>query len=62
MESAVSAPTVETQWIKLKTPVEGPTVLEVLAAPTKPIEGTIRGGDTGKPLAGVENPGHSSWV
>lgn len=53
-ELRISAPTIETQWIKVKTPAEGPAAVEVLAAPTKPIEGTIRGRDTGKPLAGVE--------
>jgi hypothetical protein len=30
----------------------GPSV-EVIAGPAKPVEGTVRAGDTGKPLAGV---------
>jgi hypothetical protein len=46
--------TIETQWKKVKIPAEGPAVVEVLAGPTKPVEGTVRGRDTGKPLAGVE--------
>jgi hypothetical protein len=53
-ELRVSAPALETQWIKVKTPSEGLVKVEVLAAPTKPIEGVVRGRDTGKPLAGVE--------
>lgn len=55
MELRVSAASIETQWIKVKTPAKGPiATVEVLAAPTKPVEGTIRGRDSGKPLAGVE--------
>ena len=50
----ISGPAIETQWIKVKTPAEGPVSVEALAAPTKPIEGTVRAGDTGKPLAGLE--------
>ena len=53
LELRVSAPTIETKWINVKTPADGPATVEVLAAPTKPVEGTIRAADTGKPLAGV---------
>jgi RNA polymerase sigma factor (sigma-70 family) len=53
-ELRVSAPTIETQWKKVKTPSEGPGVVEFLAGPTKPVEGIIRGRDSGKPLAGVQ--------
>jgi RNA polymerase sigma factor (sigma-70 family) len=53
-ELRISAPAMETKWVKVKTPVEGPAAVEVLAAPTKPIEGTVRARDTGKPLAGVK--------
>lgn len=53
-ELRVSAPTIETNWIKVKTLAEGPATVEVLAGPTKPVEGVIRGRDTAKPLTGVE--------
>jgi RNA polymerase sigma factor (sigma-70 family) len=53
-EMRISAPAIETKWAKVKTPVEGPAVVEVLAAPTKPVEGIVRAKDTGKPLAGVK--------
>jgi protocatechuate 3,4-dioxygenase beta subunit len=55
----VSGPRIETKVVHLATrkivdgkPVKQATV-EVLAGPTKPIEGTVRARDTGKPLAGA---------
>jgi RNA polymerase sigma factor (sigma-70 family) len=55
----ISGPRIETKIVSVATrrmvegkPAEQATV-EVLVGPTKPIEGTIRAKDTGKPLAGV---------
>jgi RNA polymerase sigma factor (sigma-70 family) len=55
----VSGPGIETKVIEVATrpmvdgkPVAQATV-DLLAGPTKPIEGTVRAKDTGKPLAGV---------
>ncbi|HEY7330712.1 MAG TPA: sigma-70 family RNA polymerase sigma factor [Gemmataceae bacterium] len=55
----VSGPRIESKIIHVETQriVRGKPVneaaIEVLAGPTKPIEGTVRAKDTGKPLAGV---------
>jgi RNA polymerase sigma factor (sigma-70 family) len=55
----VSGPRIESKIVHVSTrsTVEGKPVksaaVEVLAGPTKPIEGTVRARDTGKPLAGV---------
>jgi RNA polymerase sigma factor (sigma-70 family) len=54
VELRVSAPAIETHWVKVKTPADGAAEVEVLAGPTKPVVGVVRGRDTGKPLAGVE--------
>jgi RNA polymerase sigma factor (sigma-70 family) len=54
VELRVAAPTLETHWVKVKTPADGAAKVEVLAGPTKPVVGVVRGRDTGKPLAGVE--------
>lgn len=55
----VSGPRIESKIVHVSTrkivagkPVKEATV-EVLAGPTKPIEGTVRAKDTGKPLVGV---------
>jgi RNA polymerase sigma factor (sigma-70 family) len=55
----VSGPGIETKVVEVTTrkivdgkPVEQST-LDLLVGPTKPIEGTVRAKDTGKPLAGV---------
>jgi len=55
----INGPTIEMKRIGLKSQVAtnagkgGGAVVKVFAGPTKPIEGTIRALDTGKPLAGV---------
>jgi RNA polymerase sigma factor (sigma-70 family) len=54
VELRVSSPTIATQWVKVKTQADGAAEVEVIAGPTKPVEGVIRGRDTGKPLDGVE--------
>src|SRR5262249_27022013 len=45
--------TIEHQMISLSTQAAAGASVEVIAGPTKPIEGTVRAGDTGKPLPGV---------
>lgn len=55
----VSGPGIETKVVEVATRpmVDGKSVaqatLDLLVGPTKPIEGTVRAKDTGKPLAGV---------
>jgi RNA polymerase sigma factor (sigma-70 family) len=48
----VEGPTIEHKVVKVRTRA-GEAQVEVIAGPTKPIEGTVRAKDTGKPLAGV---------
>jgi hypothetical protein len=50
----VSGPRIETKIVPVATNKAGDgKPVEVLAGPSKPIEGTVRAKDTGKPLAGV---------
>jgi hypothetical protein len=50
----VSGPRIETKIVQAATrKTEDGKPVEVLAGPSKPIEGTVRAKDTGKPLAGV---------
>jgi RNA polymerase sigma factor (sigma-70 family) len=50
----VSGPRIETKIVRAATgKTEDDKPIEVIAGPSKPIEGTVRAKDTGKPLAGV---------
>src|SRR5262249_26097712 len=55
----IAGPTMEHKIVAVSTQAtaDGKKVeraqIEVIAGPTKPIEGTVRAGDTGQPLAGV---------
>jgi RNA polymerase sigma factor (sigma-70 family) len=50
----VSGPRIETKLVQASTrKTEDGKPLEVIAGPSKPIEGNVRAKDTGKPLAGV---------
>jgi hypothetical protein len=51
IELHVSGPTIAIQRVKVST--RPPVNVEVIAGPTKVIEGVVRASDTGKPLAGV---------
>jgi RNA polymerase sigma factor (sigma-70 family) len=50
----VEGPTIEHKMVSVRTrTAPGDATVEIVAGPTKPIVGTIRAKDTGKPLAGV---------
>ncbi|HEY7313133.1 MAG TPA: sigma-70 family RNA polymerase sigma factor [Gemmataceae bacterium] len=49
----VAGPTIAHQFVSASTSAKEKPPLEIIAGPTKPLAGTVRAKDTGKPLAGV---------
>jgi RNA polymerase sigma factor (sigma-70 family) len=58
---AITGPTIERKVIDVSTTKGGGATVEVVARPTRVLEGTIRAADTGKPLAGVVVRGGPQW-
>ncbi len=49
----LAGPTVEHKKVRVTTDTAANATVDVVLGPTKPIEGTVRATDTGRPLAGV---------
>jgi RNA polymerase sigma factor (sigma-70 family) len=49
----IAAPAIELQLVGVNTGTAAGATLDLVAGPTKPVEGTIRARDTGRPLSGV---------
>jgi len=49
----IAAPTIQMQMVGVNTSAAASATVDLIAEPTKPIEGVVRARDTGKPLAGV---------